>query len=59
MLQSRNRDLWSEVVSVQDGKGQHEHVNRLKRDAEQSNNGKWLFGHYIETEQGSSGSSRE
>lgn len=45
---SRNRDLWSEVVTVQRGKGQHEHAERLKRSASASRNGRWLFGHFIQ-----------
>ncbi|KAI6212929.1 Nematode cuticle collagen, N-terminal domain and Collagen triple helix repeat-containing protein [Aphelenchoides besseyi] len=45
---SRNRDLWSEVVTVQFGKGMHEQAERLKRDTTQGSNGRWLFGHFIQ-----------
>lgn len=45
---SRNRDLWSEVLSVQQGKGQHTHAERLKRDTAASRNGRWLFGHFVQ-----------
>jgi len=48
---SRNRGLWTEVVAVQRGKGQHEHVERLKRSTSSSGSGRWLFGHFVE-EQG-------
>ncbi|KAK0427094.1 hypothetical protein QR680_010061 [Steinernema hermaphroditum] len=46
---SRNRDLWSEVVTVQIGKGQHARAERFRREAAQAKNGRWLFGHFIET----------
>jgi hypothetical protein len=45
---SRNRDLWSEVVTVHLGKGLYEQADRLKRDTAQGGNGRWLFGHYIQ-----------
>lgn len=47
-LQSRNRDLWSEVVSAQHSKGQLEHAERLRRSTSVSGNGRWLFGHFIQ-----------
>lgn len=46
---SRNRDLWSEVVTVQLGKGQKERADRFRRDATGNSNGRWLFGHFIQT----------
>uniref|UniRef100_A0A915DSQ6 Nematode cuticle collagen N-terminal domain-containing protein n=1 Tax=Ditylenchus dipsaci TaxID=166011 RepID=A0A915DSQ6_9BILA len=49
---SRNRDLWSEVVTVQHGKGQHNHAERLKRSTGESRNGRWLFGHFIQNNDG-------
>jgi hypothetical protein len=45
---SRNRDIWSEVVTVHLGKGLYEKADRLKRDTAQGSNGRWLFGHYIQ-----------
>ncbi|KAL3077016.1 hypothetical protein niasHT_035850 [Heterodera trifolii] len=45
---SRNRDLWSEVVTAQLGKGQLEHAERLRRSTSASGSGRWLFGHYIQ-----------
>lgn len=41
LFQSRNRDLWSEVLLVQQNKGQHTHVERLKRSTAESHNGQW------------------
>lgn len=58
-IQSRNRDLWSEVVTVQVGKGQHEHADRMKRSTATSRNGRWLFGHYIQGQEAASASSQE
>uniref|UniRef100_A0A914RCD5 Nematode cuticle collagen N-terminal domain-containing protein n=1 Tax=Panagrolaimus davidi TaxID=227884 RepID=A0A914RCD5_9BILA len=46
---SRNRDLWSEVVTVQLGKGQTERAERFRRSATGNSNGRWLFGHFIQT----------
>lgn len=48
---SRNRDLWGEVFTVHVGKGAPERAARLRRDAQKSGNGRWLFGHYIQNEQ--------
>uniref|UniRef100_A0A183BIB8 Col_cuticle_N domain-containing protein n=1 Tax=Globodera pallida TaxID=36090 RepID=A0A183BIB8_GLOPA len=45
---SRNRDLWSEVVTAQFGKGQLEHAERLRRSTSASGSGRWLFGHFIQ-----------
>ncbi|CAD5225098.1 unnamed protein product [Bursaphelenchus xylophilus] len=45
---SRNRDLWTEVVTVQLGKGAHEQANRLRRDTAAGKNGRWLFGHFVQ-----------
>lgn len=47
MFQSRNHDLWSEVVTVQVGKGQQAHAERFRRAAGTSGHGRWLFGHFI------------
>jgi len=44
---SRNRGLWSQVISVQLGKGQHDHAERLKRSTSVSSNGRWLFGQLV------------
>uniref|UniRef100_A0A7E4VEI8 Col_cuticle_N domain-containing protein n=1 Tax=Panagrellus redivivus TaxID=6233 RepID=A0A7E4VEI8_PANRE len=46
---SRNRDLWSEVVTVQLGKGQRDRAERFRRSATGNSNGRWLFGHFIQT----------
>lgn len=48
-FQSRNRDLWGEVVTVSLGKGHAETAERIKRQAGEQPSGRWLFGHFITT----------
>ncbi|VDM37305.1 unnamed protein product [Toxocara canis] len=43
---SRNRDLWTEVLTVQIGKGQQDRAARTARNVNE--NGRWLFGHFIQ-----------
>lgn len=46
IIQSRNRDLWTEVLTVQLGKGQKDRAARTARNVNE--NGRWLFGHFIQ-----------